>query len=204
MSAMGLNTEGEGSAMAFLRRGYKVRLGLPAVLCCAVLFARCLLVIFQPVRGVGVGGEVGGWTGAQHGAAPVWRRLMACRLPACLPLLFLPALHRRRPGGRMTWTRRTRLTGAPEHLLPCCLACWMKSPGDTSVCARCRRQPSAHVVAAPPLTAPFPFLLGFHTRHFSDDFLAPHLPPAPAFILWPSPSLLTPAPLAQSTGHFIL
>lgn len=25
MSAMGLNTEGEGSAMAFLRRGYKVR-----------------------------------------------------------------------------------------------------------------------------------------------------------------------------------
>jgi hypothetical protein len=27
MSAMGLNTEGEGSAMAFLRRGYKVRRG---------------------------------------------------------------------------------------------------------------------------------------------------------------------------------
>ena len=25
MQAMGLNTEGEGSAMAFLRRGYKVR-----------------------------------------------------------------------------------------------------------------------------------------------------------------------------------
>lgn len=145
------------------------------------------------------GGPLGPAAPAAHGRWS-WGWGADC-LFSCLPA---PAC-RRRLGGRTTLTRRARLTGAPDRSpqlgqlpWPVALVCGM--PQEMLLAAGAGA--SAHLAAASQLTAPFLLLLCFPTQHVSDDFLAPQVPPALAFILWlPAPFVACPAgPSAEQSG----
>lgn len=133
MEAMGLNTEGEGSAMAFLRRGYKAR-AAPRCPAAAVFYRR---------GGKGRGGGHGlpaarlqrvlagrRAAGRVRALAQLRAQAVAAGAPCAAllphtwphscsgrptPVARTPRSHRRRPGGRTTPTRSRARPGAAER-----------------------------------------------------------------------------------------
>lgn len=94
--AMGLNTEAEGSPMAFLRRGYKVgRAAVHAALC--FLWLGHIMSASNPCKPRPAAQTPG-----------VCELLLICELLVQLPWCRPP------PGGRMTRTRRSPTTGGHE------------------------------------------------------------------------------------------